>query len=156
MRCRSFWVARPPSLQGEEDPEAPILKMMAFIIRWPLVSDAPWRSIWISVYIESQAGDTTGILCSLITHGMFLKWDECEENRAAGFKISMLRSEGREARTRPHAPKLLICVSRGQQQHLGVWGHVDPISYQLAGACCVCCRTVRERLGRLISACFSV
>lgn len=43
--------------------------MMAFIIQWPLMSEAPWRSIQISVYIESQAGNMTGALCSLITRG---------------------------------------------------------------------------------------
>lgn len=48
--------------------------MMAFIIQWPLMSEKPWQSIQISVYIESQAGSTTGALCSLITQGICLKW----------------------------------------------------------------------------------
>lgn len=48
--------------------------MMAFIIQWPPMSEAPWQSIQISVSIERQAGNTTGILFSLITHGVCLKW----------------------------------------------------------------------------------
>lgn len=48
--------------------------MTTFIIQWPLMSEKPWQSIQISVYIESQAGSTTGTLCSLITQGRCLKW----------------------------------------------------------------------------------
>lgn len=51
-----------------------ILTMVAFGTQWPLMPEAPWQSTPISVYIESQTGNATGILCSSITHGIRLKW----------------------------------------------------------------------------------
>lgn len=48
--------------------------MVTFGIQWSLMSEAPRQSIQISVYVESQTGNTTGFLCDLITHGICPKW----------------------------------------------------------------------------------
>lgn len=56
------------------DGDRRILTMVTFGIQWSLMSEAPWQSIQVSVYVESQTGNTTGFLCGLITHGICLKW----------------------------------------------------------------------------------
>lgn len=59
---------------GPHDGDRRILTMVTFGIQWSLMSEAPWQSIQISVYVESQTGNTAGFLCGLITHGIYPKW----------------------------------------------------------------------------------
>lgn len=56
------------------DGDRRILTMVMFGIQWSPMSEAPWRSIQISVDAESQTGNTTGFLRGVITRGICLRW----------------------------------------------------------------------------------